>query len=82
MQRVDECRSGVTGDCRTLGPSDSGGDAEGAPEAILGCFDHIGRERPAVQEVGDFVALDRRQNAADDGDAERAAHLTRRVVDR
>ena len=36
----------------------------------------------APQELGDLVAVGRREDAADDGDAERAADLARRVVDR
>ena len=35
----------------------------------------------AGEEVGDLRAVDRRHDRADDGDAERATHLPRRVVD-
>ena len=58
------------------------GDRDRAAERVLRRVDRRLRRGLAGEEVGDLAAVDRRHDAADDRDAERATHLAGGVVDR
>ena len=58
------------------------GHHHGRAHALLGGVQRRRRQRRASELVGELGAVHRREQAADHGDPERSAELTRRVVDR
>ena len=79
-QAVDEAGGRHLGDLAAGAPADLLADRERRAEPFAGLVDSGGREAEAAQALGELGGVDRRHQAADDGDAEGAADLAGGVV--